>query len=67
MGNLIGPQGDKEALMIKAQKEMGMVMENPMGMVAQVVMVIQIGVGVQVKMESNPEERWANPLEEMEN
>ena len=34
MVNLIGPQGDKEALMIKAPKEMGMVMENPMGMVA---------------------------------
>ena len=54
MVNLTGPQGDKEDLMIKATKEMGMVMENPMGMVAQVLMVIQMEVDVQVKMESHP-------------
>ena len=40
------PQGDKETLMIKAPREMEMVMENPMGMVVQVVMVIQMGVEV---------------------
>ena len=38
-----------------------------MGMVAQVVMVIQMGVEVQVKMESHPEEEGKNLLEEMEN
>ena len=53
--------------MIKAPKEMGMVMENPMGMVAQVVMEIQKGVEVQVKMESHPEVEGKNLLEEMEN
>ena len=67
MINLTDPQGDKEALMIKAPKEMGMVMENPMGKVAQVVMKIQKGVEVQVKMESHPEEEGRNLLEEMEN
>ena len=67
MANLTGPQGDKKALMIKAPKEMGMVMTNPMGMVAKVVMVIQMGVAVQMKMESHPEEEGKNPLEEMEN
>ena len=53
--------------MIKAPREMKMVIENPMGMVAQVVMVIQIGVGIQVKMESHSEEEGTNPLKEMEN
>ena len=67
MVDLIDPQGDKEALMIKALKEMEMVMENPMGMVAQVAMVIQMEVEVQVKMESHPEEEGENLLEEMEN
>ena len=38
-----------------------------MGMVTQVVMVIQIGVEVQVKMENHPEEEGENLLEEMEN
>ena len=65
--DLIDPKGDKGALMIKAPKEIEMVMENPMGMVAQVVMVIQMGVEVQVKMESHPEEEGENLLEEMEN
>ena len=65
--DLIDPQGDKEALMIKAPREMEMIMENPMGMVAQVVMVIQMGVEVQVKMESHPEDEGKNLLEEMEN
>ena len=59
--DLIGPQGNKEALMIKALKGMEMVMENPMGMVAQVVMVIQMRVEVQVKMESHPEEEGEPP------
>ena len=61
--DLIDPQGDKEALMTKAPREMEMVMENPMEMVAQVVMVIQMGVEVQVKMEIHPEE-GKNLLEE---
>ena len=58
MANVTGPQGDKEALMIKSPKEMGMV--------AQVIMVIQMGVEVQVKMENHPE-KGKNLLEEIEN
>ena len=67
MANLTDPQGDQEALMIKAPKEMGMVMKGPMGMVAQVEMVIQIGVEVQAKIESHPEQKGKNLPEEMEN
>ena len=59
--------GEQESPHDKGSKKMKMIMENPMGMVAQLVMVVQMGVEVQMKMESHPEEEGENILEEMEN